>query len=359
MPAYRDKKTNTWYCKFYYTDATGTKKQKLKRGFPRQREAKEWERNFLESKTLAINIKFKNFVEQYYKDMESRLKLSTLNTKKYVIDKKITPFFGELLLSDIKPVHIRQWQNELLSYIDENGDAYSQTYLRTMHNQLSAIFNYAVKYYELQENPCVKAGSIGKTHAQEMQIWTLSEFKQFIRATEDKPISYTAFHLLYYTGIRVGELLALTWDDIDFEHNIINIDKSYQRIGQEDIITAPKTPKSIRTIAIFPHLTEVLLAYKEIAHSCDNTNTMERIFPHTKHFFIHEMKRICQKADVKQIRVHDIRHSHVSLLIELGFSPLLIAERLGHENIETTLNTYSHLYPNKQTELAGKLQEIF
>ena len=354
MPTYKDQKTNTWYCKFYYTDATGSKKQKLKRGFKLQREAKEWERNFLETRTLDVNIKFKNFLEQYYKDAESRLRKSTIANKKTLINLKILPYFADMTLSEIKPVHVRQWQNTLLSYVDQNGKPYSQTYLKTINNQLSAIFNYAVRYYDLKENPCIKAGSMGKKHADEMQIWTYEEFQQFIQAN-DKPQAYAAFNILYYTGMRIGELLALTWKDIDFENNTINIDKSYQRIEREDVITKPKTPKSIRTIVIFDHLTDIIKEYKSHVYQ---PHVNDRVFPYTKHLFEHEIKRVCEKSNIKRIRIHDIRHSHASLLIELGFSPLLIAERLGHENIETTLNTYSHLYPNKQIELADKLQVL-
>ena len=354
MPTYKDDKTGTWYCKFYYTDVNGSKKQKCKRGFKLQREAKDWERNFLESRSLDVNIKFCNFLDQYFKDAESRLKLSTLENKKYLINKKILPFFSDMLLSEIRPVHVRQWQNELLSYVDENGKPFSPTYLKTINNQLSAIFNYAVRYYDLRENPCLKAGSMGKKHADEMQIWTLDEFKKFIQE-DDRPESYTAFHVMYYTGIRVGELLALTWKDIDFNNKTINIDKSYQRIKGEDVITIPKTPKSIRTIVIFDYLANILQTYK---NSIYKPHINDRVFPFTKNFLRYEMERISKKAGVKKIRVHDLRHSHASLLIELGFSPLLIAERLGHENIETTLNTYSHLYPNKQIELADKLQTL-
>lgn len=354
MPTYYDQNKKTWYCKFYYTDINGEKKQKLKRGFKLQREAKDWERNFLESKSLDVNIKFKNFIEQYYKDMESRLKQNTINNKKFLIDLKITPYFGDMTLSEIKPVHIRQWQNSLLSYKDANGKSYSLTYLKTINNQLSAIFNYAVRYYDLRENPCIKAGSMGKKHADEMQIWTLKEFQKFIKE-DDKPDSYALFNVLYYTGMRSGELLALTWKDIDFNSKTININKSYQRISGEDVITKPKTPKSIRTIIIFDYLVDILKTYK---NSIYKPHVNDRVFPVSKNFLQREMLRVCTKAEVKKIRVHDLRHSHASLLIELGFSPLLIAERLGHENIETTLNTYSHLYPNKQIQLADKLQEI-
>ena len=277
MPVYKDENTNTWYCKFYYTAANGEKKQKLKRGFKLQREAKEWERNFLETKTLDVSIKFKNFIDQYYKDIDERLRPNTVYNKKFLINEKIIPFFGEMVLSDIKPIHVRQWQNELLSYVDENGKPYTQTYLKNIHNQLSAIFNFAVRYYDLRENPCIKAGSIGKGHAEDMQFWTLNEFKQFIQA-DDNIESYTAFSILYYTGMRSGELLALTWNDIDLENLTINIDKSYHRIGKEDVITKPKTPKSIRTIII-------LITLPRLSGNIKIASINQMIV--TEYFFIH------------------------------------------------------------------------
>ena len=185
-----------------------------------------------------------------------------------------------------------------------------------------------------------------------MQFSTKDEYIRFAAAIEDKPQMHSAFQVLYWCGIREGELLSLTKDDIDFEGNTITINKSYQRIGKKDIITEPKTPKSNRIIALPNFLCEELKEY--ISHIYDNG----RIFPLTKHALYREMIRGSSQSGVKKIRVHDLRHSHASLLIELGFSPLLIAERLGHENIETTLNTYSHLYPHKQGELAQTLDSL-
>jgi integrase len=353
MAIYQDKEKKTWYCKFYYTDYNGVKKQKKKEGFKLKREAQEWERNFLEQRTLDVDILFKNFVEKYFADMEHRVKYSTLLNKRHLVDKKITPFFAELELSQITPVHVRQWQNELISYKDEDGKPYSQTYLKTINNQLSALFNYAVRYYNLRENPCIKAGSMGKKHAEEMNIWTHDEFVKFISCINNEE-SIVAFSILYYTGMRSGELLALTWSDIDLENGTITINKTYQRLNGKDIIGTPKTPKSNRTVLIFPYLTDVIKGWKDKQYKL---NEDSRIIVHTKSFLQHELKEGTEKANLTRIRVHDLRHSHASLLIEMGFSPLLIAERLGHENIETTLNTYSHLYPNKQVELAKALQE--
>lgn len=355
MPQYKDEKTGKWYCKFYYEDYTGKKRQKKKRGFPTKREANAWERSFLEKQQMDLNMSFKSLIELYYDDIHHHLRKSSIDTKRYMIDLKILPYFGNIPTNKISVRHIREWQNSLISYRDENGKPFSDTYLKTINAQLSAIFNFAVKYYDLRENPCKKAGVIGKSKPSEMKFWIKEEFDLFLKAISDKPLSKVAFLTLYYTGMRVGELLALIPSDIDFESRTITVNKSYQRINKEDIITPPKTVKGNRVITIPQFLSEELESYINKFCILDSS---DRIFPCTKRYFYHEITRGCQKSAVKRIRIHDLRHSHASMLIELGFSPLLIAERLGHENIETTLNTYSHLYPQKQNEVADKLQSL-
>lgn len=349
MPVYKDEKNSSWYCKFYYTDWTGERKQKLKRGFKLQREAKEWERSFLEQQQANPDMTFGSLYALYIEDMSKRLKLSTLSNKKYTVDLKILPYFKNKPINQIKAADIRKWQNKLMS------GGYSATYLKSINNQLTAILNYAVKYYGLRENPCHKAGSIGKKNADEMQFWTKDEFTSFEKAIKDKPRSHIAFMVLYWSGMRIGELMALTPSDIDFESFAIRINKSYQRLNGNDIITTPKTPKSNRTVIMPKFVMFELKAYIEQLYDLQPD---DRIFDFTKFFLHHEMDRGCKISGVKRIRLHDLRHSHASLLIELGASPLLIAERLGHENIETTLSTYSHLYPNKQSEIIEKINKI-
>lgn len=351
MPVYKDEQRNTYYVKTYYRDWNGKNKQKLKRGFKKQSEAKAWEREFLNKLQTNPDMPFATLVNLYLEDMSSRLRKSTIEGKKYIIDLKILPTFKDMPLNDIKATHIRKWQNELIN--SEKG--YSDTYLKQINSQLSAIFNYAVKYYDLKENPCHKAGSMGKKKADEMLFWTKEEYQKFIVCISDKPQSKVAFETLYWTGIRIGELMALTFQDIDFENKTISINKSIQRINKEDIITAPKTPKSNRIIPITDFLCDDLKAYTDKIY---DIKASDRIFNFTKYFLHHEMDRGCKKSGVKRIRLHDIRHSHASLLIELGFTPLLIAERLGHEKVETTLNIYSHLYPNKQSQVVDALQKI-
>lgn len=284
--------------------------------------------------------------------MEQRLKSTTVASKHWLIDLKITPFFGRTLLNEIKAVDVRRWQNSLTSYRDEKGKAYSPTYLKVINNQLVAIFNYAVKYYGLKENPCHKAGGMGRKKAGEMLFWTKDEFNAFIQTVADKPASYAIFMTLYYNGIREGELLALTPADIDFDKSTITVNKNYQRVGVRDVIS---TPRSNRVMAIPQGLKDCL---KNYITQCYDLQSSGRLFPYTKSYLTHEMERGCKKSGVKKIRIHDIRHSHASLLVEMGFSPLLIAERLGHERVQTTMETYSHLYPNKQAEVAKRLDGI-
>ena len=349
MPAYKDEERGTWYSKFYYQTWDGERKQKKKRGFRTKREAVEFEENFLLTVAGNVNMPFEDFAALYMEDMAHRLRVSTVENKRYMIDLKIVPFFGKMPLNAIKPTDIRRWQNQMIS------KDYSQTYLKTLNNQLTALFNYAVKYYSLSENPCHKAGSIGKKKAGEMQFWTFEEYCKFEQAIRPKTHTHTAFEVLYYTGIRVGELLALIPSDFDWEACTISVSKTYQRINGKDVITPPKTPKSKRVVGIPCFLRDELQSYVSQIYGLSDS---DRIFPFTKFALTHDMENYSKKAGVKKIRLHDLRHSHASLLIEKGFSPLLIADRLGHENVETTLNTYSHLYPTKESELISCLEGL-
>lgn len=175
--------------------------------------------------------------------MEKRLRQTTMNTKQYIFRDKILPYFAKQTLSSITSAQIRSWQNELLTLQKNDGTGYSSTYLKTIQNQLSAVFNYAVRYYHLSENPCLRAGSLGKSSAEEMHFWTYQEFNFFL-AVIDKERFRLAFLLLYHTGIRIGELLALTPGDFHFQNKQLYICKSLQRLHGETLITSPKTPKA-------------------------------------------------------------------------------------------------------------------
>ena len=350
MKAEKDKKTGKWLIQYRYTDWQGKRRKSTKRGFATKREAEEWLRNSLITQKADFDMKFEDFWKMYCADMETRLREHTMRTKKYIVELKILPYFGNKRVNDITAADIRQWQNELIKM------GYSPTYLKTINNQLSAIFNYAIRYYDLKSNPCAKAGSMGKSKTEEMDFWTVEEFRKFIDSVMNKRLSYMAFMTLYWTGMRLGELLALNPKDVDLEKRTISITKSYQRLGKKDVITPPKTPKSKRVITVPEFLAVDIKDYMDSLYDLQEN---DKLFPITKYYLEHEMQRGIKESGVKRIRVHDLRHSHASMLIELGFSPLEIANRLGHEKVETTLNTYAHLYPNKQTKLAERLDREY
>ena len=351
MAVYKDEKTSTWRAIYRYIDWTGEKKQTQKRGFKTKREAQAWEREQLNRAASDLDMSFANFVEHYTEDMKTRIKENTWATKDHIIRTKLLPYFGKLKISNITAQQIITWQNELLNHKDENGKPYSPVYLKTVHNQLSAIFNHAVRYYNLRENPCKKAGSMGKKKNREMLFWTKEEYLKFADVMMDKPLSFYAFEMLYWCGIREGELLALTPADFDFKKGTVTINKSYQRLNRQDVITTPKTEKSNRTIKMPQFLTDEIQDYLKMLYDVGDN---DRMFTVTKSYLHREMDRGAKKAGVKRIRIHDIRHSAVSLLIDMGFSATAIADRVGHESIDITYN-YAHLFPSKQTEMADKL----
>ena len=351
MSVYKEEKTNTWRVIYRYTDWTGQRKQSQKRGFKTKREAQAGEREQMNKATADLDMTFESFIKLYTQDMQSRIKENTWHTKENIINTKLLPYFKKRKISQIMPKDIINWQNEMINYRDAKGKPYSPVYLKTLHNQLSAIFNHAVKYYGLRENPAAKVGNMGKSKSREMLFWTKEEYLKFAEVMMDKPIAYYAFEVLYWCGIREGELLALTPADFDFTKGTVSITKSYQRINGRDIITPPKTEKSNRIIKMPKFLCEEMQDYLKSLYGIEPD---ERIFPITKNYLHREMDRGSAQAGVKRIRIHDLRHSHVSLLIEMGFSAVAIADRVGHESIDITFN-YAHLFPSRQTEMADKL----
>ena len=354
MPVFKNESNGTWYVMARYVNWKGERKQKCKRGFATKKEAQEWERMFQLQNSSDMDMSFEAFTELYIRDMKSRLKENTWLTKEHIIRTKILPYFGKLKISEISTKEVIAWQNEMLAYRDEKKKPYSQTYLKTLHNQLSAIFNHAVRYYELRSNPAAKAGNMGSEEHKEMLFWTKEEYQRFAEEMMDKPISYYAFQMLYWTGIREGELLALTPADFDFDRGTVKISKTYQRLKGKDVITSPKTKKSNRTIQMPDFLCEEMQEFFKMQYGLKKK---DRIFTITKSYLHREMDRGAEAAGVKRIRIHDIRHSHISLLIDMGFSAVAIADRVGHESIEITYR-YAHLFPSKQKEMASKLDDL-
>ena len=346
MPVYKDNKTGTFYVKFYYQDYTGQRKQKLKRGFKLQREAKEWERQFLERQQGTPSITFQSLYDIYIEDKSHRLRQSTIDSMRNVFSTKIVPYFKDKPVNEITPADIRAWQNQQIAA------GYSSGFLRRMDGLLITILNYAVRYYNLPANPCKQAGSMGK-YSKSIKFWTLDQYRAFISHVED-PSAHMTIELLFYGGMRFGELAALTYSDLDFEHCTINIDKTAHRKGGEITTAPPKTENGVRVVYMPKAVMNDLREYTGRIYGLQDG---DYIFPFPKSRIRRIMIKACDASGVPFIRIHDLRHSHVSLLIELGFTVQLIAERIG-DTVQMVLSTYGHLYPSRHQEVADKLDNI-
>lgn len=347
MPSYYDEQTKSWYCKFYYIDYTGKRKQKKKRGFKLQREAKQWEASFLSSVKYDDKITFGQIYEKYVFENEPRRKKTTMRTYKVAMA-HVLPTFENIPISKITEEMIINWQNSIIS---EN---LSDVFTHKIDTMFRTIYKFGIRRCKIPVNVFSELPKIGKSTTKSLSFWTYEEYNKFICLIQNEKIK-VAFDVLYYSGMRLGELLALTAGDIDLKNSTISITKSLQRIERQDVITEPKTEHSIRDIVIPVFLTNELENYMKMIYDCIG-NT--RLFEISKQSLYYPMKKYSELANVPRIKIHDLRHSHVALLIENNVSPLAIAERLGHEDIKVTLGTYGHLYPNKQNEIANILDGL-
>lgn len=317
--AYKEKDTKKWTAQWFETTAKGEKKKRRKRGFDTKRDALEYERQKKLNSKKSMDMKLSEFMEVYFEDKQNDLKERTIKNKKYMMDQHIIPYFGNTMMSEVTASHIIQWQNEMQT------KGFSESYLRMIQNQLTSLFTHASNIYDLISNPCKKVKRMGNSDSRSLDFWT---------------------------GCRIGELLALTPKDINFEKNQMSITKTYYRTNKQDVITEPKTKQSVRVIEIPQFLTQEI---KDFVYGHYGMPEDERLFPIVQEAVQHKMKYQIAKSKVKKIRVHDLRHSHVAYLINKGVEPILIKERLGHKDIRITLNTYGHLYPNQQRKVADML----
>ena len=332
--AYKEKDTKKWTAQWFETNARGEKKKRRKRGFETKREALEYERQKKLNNSRSMDMKLSEFMEVYFEDKQNELKERTMKNKRYMMEQHIIPYFGNQMMSEITAGQIIQWQNEM------------QT------KGLTSLFTHASRIYDLHTNPCKKVKRMGSSDNRSLDFWTVDEYQKFIQTMEPGSRYYLIFEILFWTGCRIGELLALTPKDVDFERNQISITKTYYRTERQDVITEPKTKQSVRLIEIPEFLKQEI---KDFIDSHYEMPENERLFPIVQEAVQHKMKHQMEKAGVKKIRVHDLRHSHVAYLINKGIEPILIKERVGHKDIRITLNTYGHLYPNQQRKVADML----
>lgn len=348
MPAYKDSTTGKWYTKFYYEDHKGIRKQKLKRGFELKREAQEWERDFLENLEVQLDIPFNKFVEIYNDHIKPKIRLTTWETKEN-IQNDLIEFFGDTPINEIDKKVVSRYINSLI----ENEVA--NTTIKSRKEQLSAIFNHAIDYYGLKTNPTHKLGSITNPNEslKEYTIWTVNDFNNAISVVNDIDVR-TLFNLLFWSGLRIGEAEALTWNDVNFDTKMLTINKSFKKLKGKEIITPTKTYDT-RKIMLPDTTINQLKEYKNAIYKPSDS---DRLFQKYRMTYWKRLKNLCEQFDLPRISLHDLRHSHASFLLNAGVNIVAISKRLGHKDVSTTLNTYSHFMPNDEINFITKINNL-
>lgn len=353
MPVYKDKERGTYYFIISYTNRNGEYKQIKRRGFKSSGEAKRAEAETLlrleaDDGENEDNPTFEFVAKEYLKWYKKRRKASSYLKTSSIIETHLIPRFGKKRINNIRSRDIMRFQNDLL-------DRYAVAHVKKIHQVLSAVFNFAIKQEYTKDNPARLAGNVDIEEEKHINYWTLDEFKAFIQHVDDQ-LYYALFMTLYYSGMRKGELLALTWGDIDFDSNTINIDKTvYNRI-----VTKPKTTSSIRKIMMPKHVMRLLAQLKANAQPKMTYVVFGEFLDHISTTTLdRKYAEYVKAAKVKKIRLHDFRHSHASYLINRNTIPSVVAKRLGHKDVGTTLNIYSHLYPSTEKEAVLKMEDDF
>ena len=345
-----------------YDTLTGKQIQKYQSGFKTKKESKTSYSKLLVSKPDEINkekstLTFKEYLDTIYKPWyKTQVKESTYDNRKYTIDTRLD-YFDNMLIDKIGPLQVQAWQLEL-------SKKYGQNYVRSIQGMFSRAMDRAVVLGLVKSNPAKVIGNVKKLKVK-VDFWTLEEFEKVISQinTDDyyEHYLFITIWLLFMTGLRFGEACALQWVDLDFETGVLDISKSlYYKSLENYKFVEPKTKASVRQIVLDEDTLHELSVWKNIQQKVVKTDFILSYngTPSNKHAIPRAIEKYSKLADVHRIKIHALRHSHASLLISLGENPLIIKDRLGHEDIETTLGTYGHLYPNSNYEVATKLKGL-
>ncbi|MEY8749646.1 tyrosine-type recombinase/integrase [Alkalicoccobacillus gibsonii] len=351
------------------TDPITGKRRRLTRTASSKKEAEDvyyqLTQKYNRGQTLLIrDLNFETICELYLEDCKLHGKPNYYQNQLYLIRKHMANHFRNCNFKKVTVNDIKDYQRLLMD------SGLSNKSVNNIMISLKRVFDKALEEHVIDINPCNAVKNLSIDNEQ-MKFWTPDQFKEFISLIDEENefLFKTYYTVAYFTGMRCGELLAINWKDIDEFRQEINVYKSLAYFNKEIYITKPKTKNSVRRISINSKLLELLLTWKETQESIFNKLKLDynddvhvfqyREHPPTKDIFSRRIRTICTRGEIFPIRQHDLRHSHVALLIHQGEDYATIKERLGHASIKTTIDVYGHLFPNKQKETADKLNDFF
>lgn len=352
----KTEKKKMYYFITRYVSWDGRIKQKKQRGFYTKRECKEKEQEFLNSMKRNTDISFIGLYDFYIKHCEEVecLKKTTMSTKKNIFEKHILDYFRDKNMSEIDKIMVSRFFQELTeNHIDETGEDYTESFKKTIKNQLSSLFNFGIQYYGIEKNLC-HGLNVGSRNSRVYEIWEEDDFKKFIKEFDDDIMYKTIFCLLWSSGMREGELLGLQLRDFDFKNNTVSIRRNLQFVDGEKIVSTTKTESSRRTIDLGQNTMNLVKKYSECFY---DLNEKDFLFDTNRSTLSRRLHDGCEKSGVKKIRIHDIRHSHITYLIDKGHDVKNVSVRVGHKNVETTLNVYTHCTNKIQKKMSNDIDE--
>lgn len=358
MPVYQNKQTKRWKYRVYANDIFGNRKQFEKGGFATKREAQFAERELLSQDRVGeCNLTFEELWELYKEHISLKMKAQSYRKTLSKFKNHILPYFKDYKVKNINATIYTKWQR----IIEEKGFKYK--YNASIHGSMVTILNYAVQFHGLKNNIASQVGNFKRKYDLQTSVnfWTLEEFNTFINVMPND-VYKAFFTTLYYTGLRQGECLALTWKDFNKDYLDIYKTISKEKLNGEYIVNTPKTQKSIRRIKLDDNLIQVLNELKEKAKQFEGFEEDWYIFgcinPLSPSTIGRKRDKYCAISGIKKIKIHELRHSHASLLLSYGVPITVISQRLGHSNITMTLDTYSHLIPQDEDKAINILNKI-
>ena len=369
----RKNKTGTVYdVRFRIIDESGQEVNKRLCGFPTKKSAERAYIDFMKTYVPpAFTLKkgvayiYDDLYAQYRAKQKAELAPSSFYDLNWITDKFITPCFTGKSLADLTKADYMTWQTNLWGLINEKtGTPLSQKYLTKVRSTLGAFLNWVEEVYDLPNKLNQLKKPRRKELKKEMQFWELSEFQQFESACDDC-MWKTFFMLLFYSGARVGEILALGESDLipKGDGYTLNISKGLTRKSNEDvsyIITAPKTSSSVRKVTLPDIMCRQIKTYLDYKRERNQSPTF--LFggdkPLRQRTYQRAFAKYTELAGIKHIRIHDLRHSHASMLIHLGVPITVISKRLGHSSVKMTLERYSHCYSGGEDEAIAALNYV-
>ena len=351
-----------WVFQTSYKNLLGEVKNYTSKRFKTKKEAQEAERIFIETLTNKFDYSEMTFLDLYNKYIEKQkhtVKKTTMHS--YYQRWEYLKDLSNVKLVDFDIPHYELWRRTIMNI------NISDEYRNDIQKFLKILLNFGSKWYDMNflnvYNKITKFNDPNAPLKEEMKFYTFEEYKKFI-SQEDTLLFRCAFDILYFCGLRRGELLGLTWENIDFDKNEIKVRNNIVRNFDDGgyLLTTPKTKSSVRNIPMTENLAEELKLLKEESKKIYGFNQKWFVLGYDKPLTFSKIRSrkqyLSEKAELKQIRLHDFRHSCASLLISRGANITLVAKYLGHTKIEQTLNVYSHFFKSDLESLVNSLNEM-